>query len=447
MSVFKACDIRGLYPQELDESFARDLGRAVGTLIAEGPAVVGGDVRQSTPGLQAAVGEGLVEAGRRVLDLGTVPTPAFYFALPHLGAAGGVMVTASHNPGQYNGFKLMLSPMPITTEEVEQVRRVMEERRFAAGEGSWASEDILPGYLDELRALAGPVAGIKLVADLGGGCAVLTAPRLLVEMGAELTLLYAAIDPTLSVRNPNPAIAGALTDLRQAVRASGADLGVAFDGDGDRVAFVDDRGEIVPPDVASVLLIRHLLAGQPEAPVVYDIKCSAIVPEAVRAQGGVPLRERSGYAFIKRRLLEADAAFGCEASGHYFYRALRGGDDGLYSALVMCDVLCRAGQPLSALAAGVLRYVTTPDLRIPYPVDRIPELMAAVKAHLTHVEVSELDGVRADYGDGWGLLRPSVTEPIVTLRFEARSQQRLREIASDFLGPAPELRQEVLERL
>ncbi|MFQ6132758.1 MAG: phosphomannomutase/phosphoglucomutase [Armatimonadota bacterium] len=447
MTVFKACDIRGVYPDELDEGFAHDLGRAVGTLMDEGAAVVGGDVRRSTPGLQAAVIEGLMEAGREVIDLGTVPTPVFYFALPHLSAAGGVMVTASHNPGRYNGFKLMLSHLPITTQEVEKVRQVMEEGSFASGQGCTNSADVLPDYLGALRELAPRADGLKLVADLAGGCAALTAPQLLAEMGADLSLLHAEVDPTLTVRDPNPVVAGGLADLREAVPAAGADLGVAFDGDGDRVAFVDDRGEIVPGDAASVLLIRHLLAQQAGAHVVHDIKCSAVVPEAVQERGGVPIMERSGYAFIKRRMIEADALFGCEMSGHYFYWSLNGGDDGLYTALIMCDVLRRAGRPLSALAASVPRYTTTPDLRIPYDVGRIPELMQEVRAHLTHAEVCDLDGVRADYGDGWALLRPSVTEPIVTLRFEAHSDGRLREIVSDFLTPAPDLREQVLERL
>jgi phosphomannomutase/phosphoglucomutase len=380
-----------------------------------------------------------------------VPTPAWYFALQHLRAGSGVMVTASHNPARYNGFKLQLGEWPVSEEQIAEVRRLVERGEFATGKGSLQRQDILPAYTADRRGILPRADGLTVVADFGGGAACLTAPELMAGQGANLVPLHDQVDPTLSVRNPNPAVPEHLTDLRQAVREHGADLGVAFDGDGDRVAFVDQRGEPLEADVASVLFVRHLLGARNSdyvtvEQVVHDIKCSAIVPDAVRAGGAEPIMERSGYSFMRRRMMETRALLGCEASGHFFFRALDGGDDGVYAALLLCDVLRRAGKPLSKLVAAVPRYVTTPDLRIPYDLARAPELLERVRSGASG-EVSELDGVRAQYAEGWALLRASITEPVVTLRFEAKSREALQEIVADFLAAAPELREAVAERL
>ncbi|MGB9620381.1 MAG: phosphomannomutase/phosphoglucomutase, partial [Armatimonadota bacterium] len=354
--IFKACDIRGVYPSEIDEDTSWRIGRAIGTILGSAEVVLGGDVRLSTPALKSALARGLVESGCRVMDVGIVPTPAFYFARRRLQTAGGVMVTASHNPPEYNGFKIVLGELPITEAELARIHVLAESGDFEQARGEIVAHDILPDYEAWLAESAGRLIRDmgrvpKVVIDCGNGCYSHTAPEIYRRLSIPFVPLFCEPDGAFPNRSPNSAVSYNLTALCEAVAREKADLGVAFDGDGDRVSFVDEHGVFLPADHAIAIVARHMPDGiRPGDKVVLDQKCSAAVHDVVRALGAVPLMEKSGHTFIKTRMIIENARFGGEISGHLFYRELGGGDDGLYSAIVMTGIVGRCG-PLSRLAA------------------------------------------------------------------------------------------------
>jgi phosphomannomutase/phosphoglucomutase len=442
MSIFKPCDIRGRYGPELEPGIAGLIGRAVGSELTGRAVAVGGDVRPSTGPLKETLIAGLVAAGCEVLDCGILPTPAFHFAKAHFHTAGGVMVTGSHNPAGDNGFKISLGPESITETEMARIRDRVERRDFLAGPGVCRAVEVTGPYEDFLRAKFPPGAGRKVVVDAGNGCYWRIAPRVLRANGCEVVELFCAPDGSFPNRDPNPSVAKHLGALRESVLATGADLGIAFDGDGDRVVFVDAAGEVIPSDVCIVLFARHLLAKEPGV-VVHDIKCSGIVADEVRRLGGTPVMERSGHAFIRNTLLRRRAVLGGEISGHFFFGDL-GWDDGLYAGLLLLRILRAEGRGLAALAADVPGYCITPDLRLPCPAERAREIVQELEQTFRQVagcEVSVLDGVRIAWADGWALARPSVTEPLLTMRFEARTEPRLAEIRAELIARVPRLRE------
>ena len=460
MSIFKACDIRGAYPHELDERLYDDLGRAVGTVLREksgSPHVlVAGDVRLSTPALQAALIGGLVATGCRVANLGMAPTPVAHFAGRRLHPDGMAIVTGSHNPPGDNGLKLSFGLAPVTAMEMGYLEGTLASRHFAAGRGSVEAVSVTDAYDAWLCASATPGDDLRIVLDCGNGAYSELAPRVLRHLGYDVVELFCTPDGRFPNRPPNPSVPANLSALCQAVPQAGAALGVALDGDGDRAAIVDDAGRPLTGDQAIILLARHMLhprRHQGGEKVVCDIKCSKAVLDAIAAARGVPLLERSGHAFIRARMIAEGALLGGELSGHFFYRELEGGDDGLFTILRIAELAQLSPKPLSAIVGAMPHYATTPDIRLDYPAadgpQRLEELAAAAQAcpeRSRRGEVLRLDGVRVAYPDGWGLARVSVTEPLLTFRFEAYTGSP-RAIAERFLAAAPDLRQAVLERL
>ncbi len=444
MSIFKACDIRGVYGAELTDSLALRLGRVVGRRLQGQTAVVGGDVRLSTPALKAALSEGLVAAGARVLDVGILPTPALYFAKRKLGAYASVMVTASHNPAPDNGFKLMLGERPASEELLLEIERELAgpEPLPAPVPGSLQAVEILPQYEAFLAERFAPGGQLRLVLDCGNGCYSTVAPAVLTRLGYRVDPLFCEPDGRFPNRAPNPAVVQNLKALCARVLEVGADLGLAFDGDGDRVIFVDETGAPAESDRVAVLIARQVLRAEPRSlgpgEVIYDIKSSSALAEAVQAAGGRPVMERSGHAFIKTALLERNALMGAEISGHFFFREL-GGDDGLFAACLLFQIIQAEGKSLGQLLAEVPRYPITPDIRLRCTPAAVQAILAELQAGFASFPISTLDGVRIDFGDGWALARPSVTEPLITLRFEAHTAERLREIQSLVRGRAPTL--------
>ncbi len=425
-SVFKACDIRGRYGAELDEPLARRLGLAVGARLRGEQVVVGGDVRTSTPALKGALVEGLVAAGCQVLDLGIVPTAALYFAKRQLRVPGSVMVTASHNPAHDNGFKVMFGDLPPSEETLQAIEREMAAGALARGEGSIRQVDILPRYRDFLVQRFAPGGSLHLVVDCGNGCNCAAAPEVLLRLGYRVDRLFCEPDGRFPNHPPNPALAQNLGALRQRVVDVGADLGLAYDGDGDRVGFVDEQGLPAETDRVAVLLARWLLRSGP-GDVIYDIKSSSILSEAVQQAGGRAIMQPSGYGFIKTALLERHALFGAEISGHFLFQEL-GGDDAIFASCLLLQILQAEGRSLSALLAGVPRYPITPDIRLPCDGERAEAILGELRRAFAGRPLSLLDGVRIDFGDGWALARRSITEPLLTMRFEAHDQARLEEI-------------------
>lgn len=451
VSIFKSCDIRGVYNEELTDATMADIGRGMAAIMRrahERPAiVVGGDTRRSTAPLKAALVAAMAESGVDVLDIGIAPTPVFYFAFRSLPAHGCAMVTASHNPPQFNGLKLCFSQMPVTLAEIAELELTVGERRFVTGVGSVRRLDVLPDYEGWLGAQFPAAAPrMKMACDAGGGAWSNIAPRLLRAAGFDVEAVFCRVDADFAARDPNP-LPEALGEVRRAVVAAGCRFGAAFDGDGDRVVFVDEQGAVIASDVAGAVIARRLLEAEPGGKVVYEVNCSQALPDAVAAAGGVPLIERAGHAFMKRRMIDEQALFGAEISGHFFYRSLGGGDDGLYSALAMGKLLQQAGRPLSALAGEVPRYHATPVVRLPRRPADAQRIVDGIAANARGGTVSRIDGIRIQYDDGWALARVSVTEPVVSLRFEARRRELLPGILQRFLGFDPALLAEVKARL
>ncbi|GBF31944.1 phosphomannomutase [Desulfocucumis palustris] len=436
MGIFKACDIRGIYSQELTDRDAYDLGRAAGKLAAGQTALVAGDVRLSTQGLKTALCAGLAAAGYRVTDLGIVTTPIFYYAGHHIDNDVGIMVTASHNPPEYNGFKLLIKNRPINNQELVFLEKTMANGDYITGaaaggyrrDGSWTSR-----YAEHLLNRFQP-GKLKVVLDCGNGSCSLIAPGLLNSLGYRVVELFCTPDGSFPNRSPNPAAPENIAALCRRVPAEGASVGIAYDGDGDRVAFVDETGQPIANDRILTLLARYLLEMEKGA-VVYDSKCSLVVPEEVARMHGVPLMARSGHGFVGAAFLESNALVAGELSGHFFWRDLQF-DDGVYSSLVLLELLQKSNTPLSQMDGTIPKYLITPDIRIPFQGDP-GELVNQAAQRLSQYPISRLDGVRVEFPDCWGMIRPSITEPILTLRFEGKTRDKLTFIMDLILQELP----------
>lgn len=446
MSIFKDCDIRGVYPGEIDEGAVYAVGRALATLHPGAKVAVGGDYRLSTPALKSALVRGLMDSGAEVLDLGTIPTPVLYWALKRLDVDGGATVTASHNPPRYNGVKFMFDGEPVTREIMDAVEAAVAGGNYLSRPGRRARYEPLSEYMDDLAGRFTAPRPLKIVVDAGNGAMSDVAPRVLRRCGYTVSELFCEPDGRFPNRDPNPAIYSCLGAACERVLAEGADFGVAFDGDGDRAVFIDDKGRPVINEKSLALLIRRLLRDRP-TPVVYDQKSSSVVRRTTLDMGGEPIPERSGHSFIKRRFLEVGAAIAGEVSGHFFFGEL-GYDDGLFAALVMAELLAESGASLSALADGIVCPPITPDLRIPCPYGEQDAWLARVeaKALTLNCRVSRLDGVRLDFDDGWLLMRKSITAEQVTLRAEAETPERLRALLGMVASVLPGEASKALER-
>lgn len=440
MSIFKACDIRGTYGKDLTADDAFNIGRAFGTMIEGRSVAVGGDVRLSTPALKRELMKGLSMSGCKVIDIGTLPTPAFYYAKRRLDTYAGVMVTASHNPARYNGFKIAFGKLPVQEKDIKYLEKLTKSKDYKPGYGSIENNPMLEEYRKYIRSLFKPISGnFKVVIDAGNGVCGPVALRLFSELGYETVPLFCEPDGNFPNREPNPAIAENLEHLRNMVIETKADLGIAFDGDGDRVAFVDEKGHILSSERGIIIFAKHLFEKYSPGKVVYDHKCSTIVEKEILKAGGTAIREKSGHAFIKRNFLMQNAVMAGEISGHYFFKELAG-DDGIYAALLMGEILNTKGVKLSLLSSQIPDYYITPDIRIPYPYDDKGELLKSVKERFKEYPIDTLDGVRVIFPKGWGLIRISVTEPMITMRFEGDTPEALASIKEEFMGAVPKIK-------
>ena len=437
MSIYKDCDIRGIYQKEFDERDAYQIGRAIGTDFCGKTLAIGGDVRVSTPILKQSIMDGLRESGANLIDIGMVPTPTFYYALKHLPVDGGIQVTASHNPAQYNGFKLMFGDRPVTPALIGAIEDRVRSGEFTEGCGSVTTHDITSEYFDWITSVF-PKGKCKVVLDCCNGATSEQAPKVFKALGYDVVELYCTFDGSFPNRDPNPAVYSHLGDLCAKVKETGADFGAAFDGDGDRMVFVDNRGETVQSERALVIFINEYLKDKPSS-VVYDLKSSSVVRDAILARGGEPRMERSGHAFIKRNFLEHHSALAGEISGHFFFGEL-GYDDGLYAALKMGEILSKCGKSLSELLDEIPRTLITPDIRSFCPYDQRDSWLDRVREMGKDYEVSEIDGVRVQFPDGWLLVRKSVTEEGVTMRIEARDEAAMARIKALLAQTLPEVK-------
>ncbi len=433
-AIFREYDIRGLAGRELTASTAAAIARAYAVFLRRAEVsevIVGRDNRESSPALRDAVADALVASGCRVTDIGVVITPVFYFARVHWGVDGGVMITASHNPPQFNGFKLAHGFATLFGEQIQQIYRLASDAAAVAGSGSVAGRDIVPAYLAMLRdkITLGP-RRLRVVVDCGNGTAGLVAPQALAQLGCDVIPLYCDPDPTFPHHHPDPVDPENLRDLIAAVREQGADAGLAFDGDGDRIGVVDDRGTILWGDILMILFWREILPKHPGTVGIVEVKCSQALYDEIARLGGRPIFYRTGHSLIKAKMKDVGAVFTGEMSGHMFFAdEYFGYDDAVYAAARLLRILSRTDRPLSALTADIPKYYATPEIRV----DCADEVKFAVVQRIseefsrTH-DVIDVDGARVLFPDGWGLIRASNTQPALVLRAEGKTPDALERI-------------------
>jgi phosphomannomutase len=428
MGIFKAYDVRGVVPTELDDAVASRLGHAFGTSVGPGQVVVGRDMRPTSPVLGRAFADGLLAAGCSVVDIGLVTTPCLYFVVGSRGCRGGAMVTASHNPAQYNGFKLCgAGAVPIGSESgLRQLEAVVARRLPVppAPAGAVAQvADVHRDYVAHLLGLSASIGRLKVAFDCGNGAVGAILPALLERLPkVEAVRLYFEPDGTFPNHEANPLVEANLRDVKRVVREQRCDLGVAYDGDGDRVVFVDERGETIPADLMTALLARRVLARAPGASIIYDLRSSRVVAEEIRAAGGTPVEERVGHAFIKKTMRDRNAPFAGELSGHFYWRDHFFCDTAL---LTTVHVLAMAseGRLLSELIAPLRR--THRSGEINFEVEDKDGALARLETAFPGATITKLDGVTVRLADFWFNARKSNTEPLLRLNVEASSEHAL----------------------
>jgi phosphomannomutase/phosphoglucomutase len=434
--LIRGYSIRGVADRDLTDAVVARIGYATGEFFRQRDArslVVGRDGRLSSPRISQALIHGLLQAGLAVTDVGMLPTPAHNFATDWYGAAGGVMVTASHNPPDQNGLKIRAG-RTLSNQELQHIYRIAAEGAALSppeppDAGALTQADPLPDYLEQLAAHARLSRPLTVVVDGGNGTNGPMVSGLLQRLGCQVTELFCQPDGRFPNRDPDPTAPGATDPLAAAVRAAGADLGLAYDGDGDRLAVVDDRGHRVWGDQVLMLLARDVLSQGP-ASIVYEILCTQALADDIRANGGRAILTACGYAFVHQAVLDNGAALGGELSGHLFLnRAHFRFDDAILGTVQLLNIMSSCSRPLSALVEELPAYYSSPPLRLTCPDSLKERVVQQAKEYFrARWPVDELDGVRVDFGDGWALLRASNTQPALSLRFEARSQARLEQL-------------------
>jgi len=441
--IFRQYDIRGIVGKEITADVARAIGRAYAMYLDDhkilGAVGVGRDNRPSGDELRAALCEGLNGAGRDVVDFGVVPTPLVYWSLHMVdGVTGGIQITGSHNPPEFNGFKLCVGTESLHGEEIQKLYRLTSAPSKTRRQGNVRLEPIIDRYVDDMARRLGPfTSGMKVVYDCGNGAAALVAPQLFKKLGIEGRGIFTESDGTFPNHHPDPTVPENLVDLIAAVKKDKADFGIAFDGDADRIGVVDDAGTIIWGDRILILYARDILArtGQGQT-VIFDVKCSQALPDAVAKAGGKPLMFKTGHSLIKDKMKEMNAPVAGEMSGHMFFKeGFLGHDDALYGAARLVKICSAAKKNPRELLSDVPDYVSTPEIRIDVPEEEKFAIVARAVAHFRGLhDVIDVDGVRVLYGDGWGLIRASNTQAILVARFEATSQRRLDEIRAEMEG-------------
>ncbi len=431
--IFREYDIRGVVDKDLTDDVVRDIGRGFGTYVLRhgGTSIsLGGDVRLSTERFRALVTEGALSVGLDVVDIGTVPTPVLYYSLYVLPVDGSIMITGSHNPPDMNGFKLNLGRDSVYGEEIQKIRKIIESGDFETGEGTCSSADIIEQYKDAVRERIKLDRPLKVVADCGNGCGSLVAVDILSSLGCEVVPLFCEPDGTFPNHHPDPTVMEYITDLIAAVKEHGADIGIGYDGDADRVGVVDENGDVVFADKMLALLAREVLAEGP-AEIVFDVKCSQALVEDIEAHGGTPVMWRTGHSHLKKKMSDSGAPLGGEMSGHMvlasgYYNI----DDAVYASCRILQMLSRSDKSLSEMVATLPKYYSTPEIRgeISDDATKFKMVEQAVEYFKANYDVIDVDGVRILFGDGWGLVRASNTQPVIVMRFEARTEERLAEI-------------------
>ncbi len=439
MSIFRAYDIRGIVGQTLTTQIVKQIGQAIGSEAAirgQNKVVVARDGRLSGPDLVAALTEGLKATGREVIDIGMMPTPVLYFATYYLKTGTGVMVTGSHNPADYNGLKIMIAGETLSGEMIQKLKTRVDNNDFVEGAGKVTPSDMHDIYIDRIKTDINLARPFKIVMDCGNGVAGVIAPQLFKALGCEVIELFCDVDGHFPNHHPDPTVLDNLKDIIQAVKQHQADLGLAFDGDGDRLGVVDSEGQVIWADRQMMLYAMDILKRQPQANIIYDVKCSRHLGTVIQQHGGNPIMWKTGHSFIKSKIQETQAQLGGEMSGHIFFKERwYGFDDALYTGARLLEILSQDERTPTEVFTSLPNAFSTPELKLEMAEEGENfVLMEKVKDSFQFAEanISTIDGIRADFKDGWGLVRSSNTTPCLVIRFEADSQMALERIQTEF---------------
>jgi len=441
--IFRKYDIRGVVKTDFTDDVVQNLGRAFGTYVLRGggkTVAVSGDIRPTTPGLIKNLTKGLMETGVTVIDMGILPTPANYYSMYEINVDGAVQITGSHNPPEFNGFKISLNQKAFHSEQIQDLKELIDTSDFEVGEGNVEKNNILPTYMDMLLSKISLDRPLKVAIDCGNAAGCITAPTIFKELGMEVTELFCDIDGSFPNHHPDPTEDHNLVDLIAEVQKGGYDFGVAFDGDADRVVAVDEQGGIIRADDLIALFLPEIIKNEGDA-IVFDVKCSQALEDMIHRYGGTPVMWKTGHSLIKDKMKELNVNFAGEMSGHIFFADdFYGFDDAVYVALRLAQLISRGDKKLSEYTAEIPTYYSTPELRMDCK-DDIEKFEIAEKAIAYFTEKYDcitVDGVRIKFGDGWGLVRASNTQPVLVCRFEAQTMARMEEIQDLVLGKLSE---------
>ena len=431
--IYREYDIRGVIGEDIKEGDFISLGKGFGTYLnrlGRKKIVLGRDCRLSSPKIRDGVMDGLISTGCSVVDVGICPTPTLYFAIRHLKADGGIMITASHNPPHYNGFKICSGFDTIYGKEIQKVRMLIEGADFVIGKGTYSSYEIIEPYIAMITGDIKIIPGIKVGFDAGNGTAGPVGVEILRSLGCDLYDLYCDMDGSFPNHEPDPTVLDNMRDLIKEVREHNLNVGIGVDGDGDRIGVVDSSGNIVFGDMLLLLFARDVLSDHPGATIISEVKCSDRMYKDIEAHGGNAIMWKTGHSLIKSKMKESGALLAGEMSGHMFFAdRYFGYDDAIYASCRLLEILSKTGKSLSELLADVPQSYTTPEIRVECPDHKKFELVDRLKDEFsTQYKIIDVDGVRIVFDDGWGLVRASNTQPALVLRFEAQSKERLEEI-------------------
>ena len=441
-AIFRQYDVRGIVGRDLTPDVATALGRAYAQYLdkhaEKGAVAVGRDNRPSGSGLRDALVEGLTSAGRDVVDIGVVPTPLLYWSLHHVDVCGGIQITGSHNPPEYNGFKLSVGTASLHGEEIQELYRLTSSNPRVSKRGRVREEQVIDRYIDDIVKRVGKLSRtVKAVYDCGNGAGALVAPQLFERLGVKARGLFCESDGTFPNHHPDPTVPENLEDLIAAVQKDKAEIGIAFDGDADRIGVVDDEGRIIWGDRVLIVYSQDVLKRTGKGqPIIFDVKCSQALPDAITKAGGRPVMWKTGHSLIRDKMKELDAPIAGEMSGHMFFaEGFYGHDDAMYGAARLLRIVADSGHTVRELLAEVPDFVSTPELRIEVPEERKFDIVKRAVAHFKGLhDVIDVDGVRVLFGDGWGLIRASNTQPVLVARYEALTPQRLSDIRGEMEG-------------
>lgn len=441
--IFREYDVRGVYEKDFDVEFAKLLGKALVSFVVKkgntNPLMtVGFDARLSSPAINQAVVDGMVSSGARVLTLGLITTPMSYFSMFHLNAVGGIMVTGSHNPPDYNGFKISFGKTTLFGEEIQELRKIIEAGDFVTGAGSSEAYDIFPPYIERYRKEFSHLAGVPVVLDCGNGAAGIIARRLYEAIGLKPTILFEQPDGRFPNHHPDPTVEENLVELKKQVLKEKAAIGIGFDGDCDRIGVIDNNGRFVLGDELMVVWARDILTKNPGAKIIGDVKCSDRLYADIESRGGQPIMWKTGHSLIKNKIKEEKAPFGGELSGHIFFSDRNYGyDDALYAGLRLMEIVAESGKSVADILKDLPSAFNTPEIRLDTTEEKKLAIVETLKKHfqsLPNVKLNLLDGVRASFSDSWALVRASNTQPVVVVRFEANSAERLEQLKTSVMN-------------